>query len=69
MSAFSQARKQAEAWLDIAGVEGVAEGESDGEPCITVFVSLEEAAKKIPASCHGIKVVIEHTDPFGAQPQ
>lgn len=69
MSNISEARRQAEAWLDFAGVEGVAEGESHGEPCITVYVSLKEAEKKIPATCHGIKVVIEYTDAFGAQPE
>ena len=68
MSDFTEAREQAEAWLDIEGVEGIAEGESGGEPCITVFVSFKEVAEKIPPTCHGIKVVIEYTDQFVAMP-
>tara|TARA_R110000787_G_scaffold102680_5_gene208753 strand:- start:19726 stop:20004 length:279 start_codon:yes stop_codon:yes gene_type:complete len=56
------------AWLDeIEGVEGVAQGESNGKACITVFVSLKETGKKLPASFHGFKVVIDESGLFSAE--
>ncbi|TDI58581.1 MAG: hypothetical protein E2O93_02580 [Alphaproteobacteria bacterium] len=68
MTDIDETLRQAEAWLhDIDGVEGVAQGEADGAVCITVFVTLDEAAEKIPATFHGYKVVVEHTDEFTAQ--
>ncbi len=66
MTDFAQALREAEAWLDLEGVEGVAEGKAEGRPCITVFVSRKEAAEKIPKTLHGQKVVIEFTDEFRA---
>ncbi len=68
MTEFDEALRHAEAWLhDIDGVEGVAQGESEGTVCITVFVTLEEVAEKIPPTFHGYKVVVEHTDEFTAR--
>ncbi len=68
MTDIDEALRRAEAWLhDIDGVEGVAQGESDGAVCITVFVTLDEAAEKIPATFHGYKVVVERTDEFTTQ--
>ena len=65
---FADALRKAEAWLDeIEGVEGVAQGKSGDGDCITVFVSLTEAAKKIPNNFHGYRVVIEHSGSFHAQ--
>ena len=64
---FAEALKKAESWLDeIEGVEGIAQGLSEGADCITVFVSLPEAAEKIPSSFHGHPVIIEHTGTFHA---
>ena len=64
----AKALRKAEAWLDeIEGVEGVAQGKVGEEDCITVFVNLREAAKKIPGNLHGYKVVIEYTNGFDAQ--
>ena len=68
MTDIDEALRQAEAWLhEIEGVEGVAQGDSDGAACITVFVTIDEAAEKIPATFHGDKVVVERTDEFTAQ--
>ncbi len=68
MTDIDEALRHAEAWLhDIAGVEGVAQGESNGTVCITVFVSLGEAAEKIPTIFRGFKVVVEPTDAFTAR--
>ncbi len=62
-----KALKEAESWMDtIEGVEGVAEGKSDGRPCITVFISLEDAKTKIPESLHGFKVVCDVSGGFSA---
>ena len=64
------ALQKAEAWLDkIEGVEGIAQGESNGEDCITVFVSSPEAKEKIPEEFHGYTVVIEVAGQFEAQPR
>lgn len=65
---FSEALQKAEAWLDeIEGVEGIAQGEMGGKDCITVFISLNEAAEKIPNTFHGHMVVIEYSDNFHVQ--
>jgi len=62
------ALQKAEAWLDeVEGVEGIAQGESDGEECITVFVSTQEAKEKLPEKFHGYTVVIEAAGQFEAR--
>lgn len=50
-------------WLDIEGVEGVAEGEKDGQPCLLVMISIEpsELPVDIPATFKGYPVVFEKT--------
>ena len=50
-------------WLSIQGVEGVAEGEKDGKPCILVMTSAEpsELSSKIPDTFKGYVVVLEKT--------
>lgn len=59
--------EKAEQWMDdIDGVEGVAEGEQDGKPTITVFVSKEEAKAKLPTELEGYPVVVEENGPFEA---
>lgn len=64
---IDDALRQAERWLDeIEGVEGVAQGKTDGQDCITVFVSSKATAGEIPDRLHGYKVVVEETGPFHA---
>lgn len=50
------------------GVEGIGQGESEGSPCITVFVSRpkEEFRDLIPDSIEGYKVVISESGTFFA---
>ena len=68
MTDFAETLRKAEAWLDeIEGVEGVAQGRKDAADCITVFVSLKEAAEKIPSALDGHPVVIEFSDKFVAR--
>lgn len=65
---FPVALQQAQVWMDeVQGVEAVGEGERDGKKCISVYVSLPEAAAKLPSEFQGYKVVIEQTGPFQAQ--
>jgi len=65
---FAEALRKAEGWLDeIEGVEGVAQGKAGEDDCITVFVSREEAAQKIPSTFHGFQVVVEQTGSFHAE--
>ena len=49
--------------MSIPGVIGTAIGESEGKPCIKVFVlrKTEEMEEKIPRILEGYKVVIEVT--------
>lgn len=54
-------------WLDIEGVEGVAQGEFDNEVCITVFVSIPDGKKSLPSIYKGFKVIIEASGEFNAQ--
>lgn len=62
-----EALRLAEAWMDeIDGVGGVAQGKKGGEDCITVFVSMKEAADKLPTKFHGFRVVVEETGNFDA---
>jgi hypothetical protein len=64
---IEEALKEAETWLDeIEGVQGVARGRAGEEDCITVFISLPEAAGKIPKQFHGFPVCTELTGPFHA---
>lgn len=68
MMDFQEALRKAETWLDeIEGVEGIAQGKIGEKDCITVFVTLEETAAKIPSSLDGHPVIIEFTDEFVAQ--
>lgn len=65
---FATALAEAQTWMDeVEGVQGVAEGELDGERCITVFVAGPDAADKIPAQLAEHKVVVEHSGLFDAQ--
>ncbi len=52
--------------MSIPGVIGTAIGESEGKPCIKVFVvkKTEELQRKIPKELEGYKVVIDETGEF-----
>ncbi len=57
---FTEALELAESWVDtVDGVEGVAEGLSGEEPCITVFVSSDAPSGRLPSALGGWKVVVE----------
>ena len=58
---------EAEAWLDLPGVEGVAEGRAGGRPCVTVFVSDPALAERLPKALRGVPVVVEVSGPFQAR--
>ncbi len=46
------------------GVSGTAVGESDGTPCLVVYVSDAQARKSIPGRVRGVPVRVEVTGPF-----
>jgi hypothetical protein len=57
---FAEALRVAEKWIDrIPGIERVAEGLVEGEPCITVFVSSRVAASQLPVNVGRWRVVID----------
>ncbi len=54
--------------MEVPGVAGVAEGESQGKPCIRVFV-LErnsEFLKRIPSTLEGYPIQVEESGEFQA---
>ena len=57
--------------MSLPGVIGTAIGESDGKPCIKVFVTEKtaEIEKGVPDSLEGYPVVIEETGEFKALDQ
>lgn len=67
-SGIQAALDEAAAWLDYDGVEGVAEGERNGAPCILVLTSCDpaELTEKIPKKFKGFPVVFEQTGSFAA---
>ncbi len=52
--------------LDIEGVVAVAEGESDGEPCVVVYVD-GSAHPPLPATLGGYPIVTRVSGPIEAQ--
>ncbi|WP_422104466.1 hypothetical protein [Winogradskyella sp.] len=56
-----------ESWLFLDGIDGVAQGEYESQPCITIFLSNPEARCIIPSEYKGYKIVIDETDQFGIQ--
>lgn len=65
---FPAALEQAQIWMDeVQGVQAVGECEFEGNKCISVYITVPEAAAKLPAQFKGYKVVIEQGDPIQAQ--
>ena len=51
---FPVALEHAQAWMDeVQGVEAVGECELKGKKCISVYISLPEAAAKLPSKFEG----------------
>lgn len=53
--------------IDRQGVRAVSVGIHGGKPCLKVHVSGREAARDIPKSVDGVKVVTEVSGPFRRQ--
>ncbi|GAA4271528.1 hypothetical protein U6A24_13155 [Aquimarina gracilis] len=64
---IEEALNEIESWLFLDGVEGIAQGEYESRPCITIFLSNPEVKFMIPSEYKGYKVVIDETDQFGIQ--
>ncbi len=60
--------KETESWMDIEGVNGIAESKREGIPCLIVYTSVdvEKIRNKLPETIHGYKVIIEEEDEFSA---
>ena len=68
-TSFDRALQKAQTWMDeVDGVVGVAEGQFEGERCITVWVTIKEAAQSLPPVVDGIRVIVEMSEPFQALP-
>jgi hypothetical protein len=69
MPDLAAALQDAQVWMDeIPGVESVAESESDGKPCIWVYVTSPEAAARLPKTFQGYIVRVQAGDVIQAQP-
>lgn len=64
---IQDALKEIQSWLYLNGIEGVAQGEYEGKPSITVYVSLPKTETILPTVYKGFKVIIEQTDQFAIQ--
>jgi hypothetical protein len=53
----------ARAWLEIDGVEGIAEGSHEGKPCVVVLTSSapEALRRRLPARILGLPVIVRHS--------
>jgi hypothetical protein len=56
MADFERALQQAQQWLDADGVDGVGEGEEDGERVIDVWVRRDALSLELPDELEGIPV-------------
>ena len=58
--------RQRQAIISLPGVVGVAEGETDGQPCITVYVAeaTAEVVGRIPPELEGWPVVVRESGEF-----
>jgi hypothetical protein len=59
--------KEARAWADLKGVGAVGQGTRNGQSCIEVKVSADDAARRIPGTLRGYRVCVEFTGPIQAQ--
>jgi hypothetical protein len=59
-SSIESALAAAEPLLDVEGVHGIGQGESDGSPCVLVMVAglREEDRARIPADVEGFPIVL-----------
>jgi hypothetical protein len=57
----------ARAWLEIEGVEGIAEGSLAGEPCVVVLASRAQEAlqRRLPKRLLGLPVVVRKSRALG----
>lgn len=46
------------------GIEGTAIGQTDGKPCLKVYVSDRDAGSRVPSSFQGFPVVVETSGTF-----
>lgn len=46
------------------GIEGTAIGQTDGKPCLKVYVSDRDAAASVPSRVQGYPVVVETSGRF-----
>lgn len=62
-------QEHTEEWMSIPGVVGTAIGESEGEPCIRVFVAEKtpEVMEKIPSEVDGFRVILDETGAIRAR--
>jgi hypothetical protein len=61
-------KKHTDELMEVPGVVGVAEGESQGKPCISVFVldKKSKSLRQIPGTLEGYPVRIEGSGEFRA---
>lgn len=61
-------KKNSRRLMSIPGVTGIAQGETDGKPCIKVYVARRTTGllRRIPSSLEGYAVSIEETGEFRA---
>lgn len=65
---IKNALQEAEKWMAVESVQGVAQGKSKGKDCIVVIVSKpkNEMKGKIPVTLMGHEVVLEYSGPIQA---
>lgn len=66
---IEKALEQAQDWLAVDGVEGVAQGERDGRLCIVFFTSRPAAEMQplLPKALSGFSVVVQESGIIQAQ--
>ena len=66
---IQEAVDEASGWLELDGVEGVAQGEKDGKECVIVLASrpASELSAVIPKTFKGFPVIIEESGIITAQ--
>jgi hypothetical protein len=55
------------AWLGKAGVLAIYEEVRNGETVIVVLIKQRPRSTKLPSTCHGYRVVVEHGNEFIAE--